>query len=181
MRLRALTTLSILAFGCAREAPPTGTVSVTQAVLRPFEDQLQLDLEIENGTGERVDVYQRIRAVVRDEETDTTQLLLRDRPWTPTGGSADCHLLYPSTIDVGARSYESIELELPTAFQRLVEVREEDVVTEEIPVATAPRVTVEVAWSFDQFRNAPSGCSAELAEALIEKQDGVASATIVRD
>jgi len=172
--------IAALTAACGTTAPATGMVEITSALLHrdPANvDALRLDVELANGTEDTAYVIDRVRSVFFDAGTGTTRLWLHDQPCK--GDLNDAHYVTPSETKLDARSYRTITLDLPDHYGTVGPTGEVDV--DGLPVATAARVVVEIAWSDVRFDlTAAEGMNVCMADAIIARERGIATATATR-
>ena len=186
MRICVLVTglVGVMTSACGGTAA-TGRVEIQRAALTSATSSAVFSVDVANGTDAPIFIYDSVRSVVRDDSQGQTGLRYRDVPWKPTASSADCHLGLPTYRKVEALSVLHMNLTVPAAYIELsfpssVSSSAPPTSPSEIPVAHAREVLLEFAWSDAPFTPARSGalCSAELADALIALQRGVATALV---
>jgi hypothetical protein len=177
---------------CGGEAHRTGVVTIVSAsrqlvgTLGPrIGYEVQLELEVANGTEAPAYVYDAERRVSFDEGTQRLTVSMQDVAWVETGSSADCHLFPPSYRVLRPLEVARVNVRLPRAFTQarfptsVIPGSPEGLTPRELPVEHARAVTVELAWSDRPFEPSRRGlCSRDLTLEMGSLQRGTATALI---
>jgi hypothetical protein len=153
------------------------TIELRQVSGRVEDDRIRLEVTVFNPEDRTLYAYGSVRRIQYDAATHALTISLHDRHIDPDHPIAP-HLPQPRFVQLEGRTSTTVELTLPRIVRRIRSAAERtggEPMTEELPIAEATQVTIEMAHQDTPYYYNPR---LDKPEQLRQWGDQVASTTV---